>query len=688
MKNSISDTGVGPALTRRGEIEARTAKAIDSGDFKAYQHAIMHDWLRTLTLMASFLVPLFFVLDLFMMPASLLPHFAVYRGASTLIALLQLVVVRKTSPSRWSYLHGYLMTLQVGGMIALMTADLGGFSSSYYAGLNLVVIGVNLLSPWGAAHTAANAALTVGLYLLVNLLAGLPTDRSLLVNNLFFLVATAILATAINYVRTMLLHREFTNLVELGEARDELVGEKERVEDRERSLASLLDLSGQGFLSFDREYVVQTEYSKECDRIFGRDIAGMRIDELLYADETARATFRSGLDLYFGGRSKAEVIFDLLDHTLGIGGRTMETAYRAIDERRVMLVLTDITDELRLQEESRRENEKWNLLLKVISNRSFFSSFDREAEALFSELEQLPDSYEGLVRDIHTFKSNAAFLGFYKTQNAAHELEDYIADRVVLGQEIEPAGPAALLRSSFAEERAIVSETLGSEWALDAQSIELKRSEYMMIESHIKMNCPDQPIIDVIEEHRRKPLAELLGRFPQMIADLAARMGKRIAPVTVLGDDVSIVADDFEDLIASFSHIIRNMVDHGIERPREREAKGKSPVGAVGIDIKEESGEIVFTFSDDGKGILLSEVRKRAEDLGLVEKAAEVPPSELVSFIFRDGFSTSTTVNEISGRGVGLPAVREAVQKMGGRIRVQTALDRGTVFTIAVPDHR
>lgn len=688
MKNSTPNSGEAPVSSKKREIAARTTKAIDSGDFAAYQLAIMHDWLRTLTLMASLLVPVFFALDFFMMPASLLPRFAVYRGASTLLALLQLCVVRRTSPSRWSYLHGYLMTLQVGGMIALMTADLGGFSSSYYAGLNLVVMGVNLLMPWGALHTAANAMLTLGLYLLVNILAGLPIARSSLVNNLFFLAATAILATAINYVRTRLLKREFSNLVDLGEVRDALVEEKGLVEDRERSLSTLLDLSGQGFLSFDPAYIVQSEYSKECDKIFGRGIAGLRIDELLYADPASRANFRSGLDLYFGGKSKAEVIFDLLDHNLALGDRTVRADYRAIHEARVMIVVTDVTDEIRQQEETRRQNEKWNLLLKVISNRGFFSTFDREAEALFSELRDLPGGYESLVRNIHTFKSNAAFLGFYKTQNASHGLEDYIAYRVALGQPVELAEPAALLRDSFEEERAIVLSTLGSEWSLDPQSIELGKSEYMMIESHIKMNCPDQPILQVLEEHRRRPLAELFGRFPPMIADLASRMGKRIAPVTVLGGDIPIVPDEFDELIASFSHIVRNMVDHGIERPREREVKGKSPVGMVGIDIKEESGEIVFTFSDDGQGIPMAEVRRRGEEMGLVETGADISSAELVSLIFRDGFSTSTDVSEFSGRGVGLSAVREAVQSMGGRIRVQTTLDRGTVFTIVVPDHR
>jgi phosphoserine phosphatase RsbU/P len=208
MDSPTSARAEARAFTAKQEIEARTAEAIDSGDFKTYQVAIMHDWLRTLSLMATLLVPWFFVLDLFMMPASLLPRFAIYRGLSTLISFLQLLVVRRTKPSRLTYLHGYIMTFQIGGMIALMTHNLGGFSSSYYAGLNLVVMGVNLLMPWGGLHTAANVLLTIALYLAFNVFSPLPVDPSIILNNLFFLFATGVLATAINIVRAQLIRRE------------------------------------------------------------------------------------------------------------------------------------------------------------------------------------------------------------------------------------------------------------------------------------------------------------------------------------------------------------------------------------------------------------------------------------------------------------------------------------------------
>ena len=208
-------------------MEAWTARAIDSNDFADYRNGIMHDWLRTLTALAVVLVPVFFILDYFMMPAGLLSRFAVYRLISTVLALAQFLVVRNTPPSKLSWLHGYFISLQVGGIIALMTVDLGGFNSTYYAGLTLVVIGVNLLMPWRATHTAFNAILIMGMYVAFNMIAGKPFDQTRLTNNLFFLVSTAVLAVAINHVRYNLIEKEFSLLVKLKKARDALWGEME-----------------------------------------------------------------------------------------------------------------------------------------------------------------------------------------------------------------------------------------------------------------------------------------------------------------------------------------------------------------------------------------------------------------------------------------------------------------------------
>jgi serine phosphatase RsbU (regulator of sigma subunit) len=196
-------------------------------DFDDYLNEIIHQWSVILTSMVFTLVPVFFILDYFTMPHELLSRFGIYRLLSTLMALTQYFLIRHTRPSTSSYYHGYFVSINVGGIIALMTVDLGGFNASYYAGLNLVIIGVNLLLPWKAIHSAANSMIIIFLYLFLNILADQPYQSSILTNNLFFLCSTAIIAVSINHVKYKLVKKEFFLLVELKKARDALWSEME-----------------------------------------------------------------------------------------------------------------------------------------------------------------------------------------------------------------------------------------------------------------------------------------------------------------------------------------------------------------------------------------------------------------------------------------------------------------------------
>jgi serine phosphatase RsbU (regulator of sigma subunit) len=198
-----------------------------SEKFDDYLNSIIHAWLKTLTTFAFTLVPIFFILDYFTMPEELLPRFGVYRLVPTIIVIIQFFIIRETKPSKFSYLHGYLISLIVAGMITMMTIDLGGFNSRYYAGLNLVIIGVILLLPWRVLHSAINSIIIISMYVGFNFIAGKPYNSSILINNLFFLCSTGILAVSINYVKHRLVKQEFFLLVELKKARDAIWSEME-----------------------------------------------------------------------------------------------------------------------------------------------------------------------------------------------------------------------------------------------------------------------------------------------------------------------------------------------------------------------------------------------------------------------------------------------------------------------------
>lgn len=214
-------------LVRGDEVRARPM--LHAPGLEQYLANLTHRWAKTLAALGFTLVPLFFVLDIFMMPSELLPRFAVYRGVATAIVIGQFFVLRQTTPTPRTFLHGYFFSLVVGLMIVLMTVDLGGLNSTYYAGLNLVVIAVNLLIPWHFYHSAINSALVVGLYVFINIFVhGTDSaDSPIVVNNLYFLSATGVITTSITYVKQRLIEQEFFLRMDLQAARDALWGEME-----------------------------------------------------------------------------------------------------------------------------------------------------------------------------------------------------------------------------------------------------------------------------------------------------------------------------------------------------------------------------------------------------------------------------------------------------------------------------
>lgn len=204
--------------------EVRQPLTIDT-----YIDGLIHDWSKTLTVLGFTLIPIFYVLDVFMMPGELLTRFAFYRLAVTAIIIGQFFFLRLTRPRGRSHLHGYFFSVVAGSMIALMTTDLGGFNSTYYAGLNLVLIAANLLLPWAALHSAINSAMIIGLYVGLNLLVpqSEPVRSEILINNLYFLCSTSVIAVSINHVKQKLITQEFHLRTDLAAARDALWGEME-----------------------------------------------------------------------------------------------------------------------------------------------------------------------------------------------------------------------------------------------------------------------------------------------------------------------------------------------------------------------------------------------------------------------------------------------------------------------------
>jgi len=184
---------------------------------------------------------------------------------------------------------------------------------------------------------------------------------------------------------------------------------------------------------------------------------------------------------------------------------------------------------------------------------------------------------------------------------------------------------------------------------------------------------------------RMVPVWQVFDRFPRMVRDLARQMGKQVA-FRVEGKEIELDRAILDEIAEPLVHLLRNSVDHGIESPEERVAKGKPAVGQLVLAALRERSSVAIKVGDDGRGISREKVLSRARQQGLVEAdVAALADDELFHLISRAGFSTAEAVTDVSGRGVGIDVVTTAMRALGGSLEVRSEEGAGTTFTLRLP---
>ncbi|GAB6096744.1 chemotaxis protein CheA [Desulfatiferula olefinivorans] len=188
---------------------------------------------------------------------------------------------------------------------------------------------------------------------------------------------------------------------------------------------------------------------------------------------------------------------------------------------------------------------------------------------------------------------------------------------------------------------------------------------------------------DIMDIRKVSPQA-LLGKAPRIIREVAQISGKQITVLTS-GEEIPIDKSYADLLDAPLIHMVRNAADHGIETPDRRIQAGKPAEGTIRVDLTEEELDLVLSVSDDGGGLDLDALGRKAAELGLVSPGAPLSDEDVIHLLFMSGVSTAGTVTEISGRGVGMDVVRQAIESAGGRITVDSRPGKGCTFKVLLP---
>ncbi|MBI3445881.1 MAG: GAF domain-containing protein [Magnetospirillum sp.] len=483
---------------------------------------------------------------------------------------------------------------------------------------------------------------------------------------------------------------------------------------KSEQVASLLDNSGQGFLSFGTDLVVDPEYSRACQTMLGRAPAGENIAALLFPhDPQAAELLRAGVTMGLAeeDRDRQAMIISLLPAEIQRDRLILRAEYSVLDTGRIMLVLTDITEERRLAERINAEHRRLQMVVAAVTeSRDFFDTIVAFREFLGQELPALVGSgmpvkeLLGLVyRRIHTFKGTLDQFSFQHTPDELHALEGHLSEMRARVETLSAADISACLAAAHLDQHldkdmAALSEIIGADFLDMGERVTLSANQAVQLEklasSLLRGETIDWAATEIrqllleIGYLRKVPLRDVLAGYGRTANQIALRLEKELAPVEIIDDsDLWINPTTFGPFIRSLVHVFRNAVAHGIEDADTRLAAGKDQRGRITCRIRDRDGQMELTIADDGAGIDVAAVLVRATEKGLIspQMAAELSEEQILDMIFLDSLTTTALARQFSGRGVGLAAVRAEVQKLGGAVRVTSELGRGTSFIFTLP---
>jgi two-component system chemotaxis sensor kinase CheA len=482
-------------------------------------------------------------------------------------------------------------------------------------------------------------------------------------------------------------------------------------------IQAMLQNMQQGILTVVDGAKIHAEYSAYLEDIFEtKDIAGRALMDLVFADTELGADALSQIDAATHACLGEDCINFAFNQHLLVGeiskrmpdGRVkiLDLSWSAITDEndtvvRLMLCVRDVTELRKLAAEASEQRRRLDMIGEILAvSEEKFHHFIESSAGFVSENERIIRKHSEadhaaiaeLFRNMHTIKGNARTYNLQHLTNVVHETErSYHELR-------QPDADRSWDQEHLMRELTRVREAIESYAKINEQSLGRKgkgqandagnAGRYVMVDKDdIQQTLNMLERTDAAELHALQSMRDALRRTlralgSQSVHDalsgvldslpsLASELGKPAPAVRIDDNGYRLRGQAGGTLSNVFMHLLRNSIDHGIEPAEVRGAQGKTPAGTIDIEVGVDSGALQITLSDDGRGLALERIRGIAQERGWIGNDDTLSDEAVAEFIFRPGFSTAETVTEVSGRGVGMDAVRDFLRRENGSIELR-----------------
>ena len=358
---------------------------------------------------------------------------------------------------------------------------------------------------------------------------------------------------------------------------------------------------------------------------------------------------------------------------------------------KVICIVADVTDVLRNEREAKRQAERVRQVTKAAANGEGFLNFVKEISSIAASasrqlvMEAADMNQAELKRALHTLKGSAATYEFAELASKIHSLEDIIGE----GGLDDRLDACRVLWQRILELWAQQTEDIKQVLGLSENSgrVVIARHKIDRLREHAEAGA-DQTLTSMVANLECQLASEIFGKYESYLQNVAQRDGFKQVRFDYPANCGELKYEEIQKLDGALVHIFRNCLDHGIEEFERRRELGKPDVGTISIAVgRDADGLLQLNISDDGAGIDANKLADKAVEKGLwtADQRRTASDQDCLELIFASGLSSKDAVSSLSGRGVGMDAVRSTIVELGGTIDVETKLGRGSVFTIRVP---
>ena len=478
-------------------------------------------------------------------------------------------------------------------------------------------------------------------------------------------------------------------------------------------METMVNSLDQGLMVFDNELKCHKIHTIACNDLFGIDPHGKTFPEILgLTSEHDVESLNDWSHILFSELLPFESAILLGPQEKISGHDVFDTSYKNIlinyysmkdDNQKlqnIVVVATDKTKEIQSIEESKRKEAYVNMIVKILSNKSQFQSF---IEVVYSTLDQLQQcisadssslNIENAMMLLHTLNGGFGLYFLTSLQKIAIGYESEISklkteEKINVDHINQFLANVANLRNEFNKCILTLDQNLRTNFTSSESSREIDLSIINTLKNHIDFNHSDKIKDFFYEYFIKEPIINSFKPYSDLVKSISKIAGKNINEIKFENENIRIDPNQFKEFFNVLIHLFRNCVDHGIEVESVRRKIGKSPEGniSVAFDVlnRGKVPALSITVKDDGAGINPVKIKEKLCSLYPTENFDSLPDNELIRKIFDPFFSTRDEVSLLSGRGVGMSAISDIVDKMDGDIIIQSQVGFGTTFTFIVP---